>query len=254
MKLLVDIGNARFKWCVLEEDSLGLVNRAKHAGNFQSVFGVFSESLPEQLDQIVVANVAGETIGRQLAEFTTERFGRTPDFVATAAEQGGVSCAYDEPNKLGVDRWVAIIAAHSLNRGGSASVPICVIDAGTAVTIDVVSAAGQHLGGLIMAGPRLVTEMLHGGTSAIRTKQMVTGAPDGLKLFGNDTDSAVVNGCWLALSAAADRAIRVVTEKLGEPDVYVTGGDGGTLGDWLETEVQFRENLVLEGLAVISRN
>lgn len=254
MKLLIDIGNARIKWGLLDNDALVAVDRAEHQGDLRGVSSRLSKGLPAEIDEVIVANVAGDPIARELEKFVTGRYDQRPVFVATAVEQCGVRCAYAEPAKLGVDRWSAVIAAYSLTSGNHPGAPVCVVDAGTALTVDIVSGDGTHLGGLIMAGSRLVTGMLRGGTSAIDTRKLVAAPPQGLRLFGGNTDDAVVNGCWLSLSAAVDRSIAVVTDQLGPPEVYVTGGDGVILRDWMQTEAEFREDLVLEGLALIGRS
>jgi pantothenate kinase type III len=75
----------------------------------------------------------------------------------------------------------------------------------------------------------------------------------GLALLGRNTDAAVGHGAWLALSAALDRAIATVAEAIGmRPAVYLTGGDAEALQGWLETKVELRADLVLEGLGLFA--
>jgi type III pantothenate kinase len=77
-------------------------------------------------------------------------------------------------------------------------------------------------------------------------------APRGLALLGRDTATAVGHGSMLALAGALDRAVRTVAAAVGTPTVYLTGGDAPLLADWLETEVEARADLVLEGLALFA--
>jgi type III pantothenate kinase len=157
-----------------------------------------------------------------------------------------VRCAYSDPARLGVDRWVAVLAAFHAARGAA-----CVLSAGTAVTFDAVDAAGRHLGGLILAGPRLAADALERHTSNIGATAPAGAAPSGLGLLGKSTDTAVAHGTMLALAAALDRAVRTVDAALGvRSKVYVTGGDGPQLRAWLETEAELRADLVLEGLSL----
>jgi pantothenate kinase type III len=77
--------------------------------------------------------------------------------------------------------------------------------------------------------------------------------PRGLKLLGQSTAAAVGNGAWLALAAALDRATATVAQALGAaPVVYLTGGDAAALAPWLETRVEPRADLVLEGLKLFA--
>ncbi len=164
------------------------------------------------------------------------------------AEQFGVRCAYADPSRLGIDRWIAVLAAHHLAAGAA-----CVIDAGTAATFDAVDAQGRHLGGLIMPGPQLLAAALDRNTSNIGATLAAAVAPSGLDLLGKSTDAAVGNGAMLALAGALDRAVDAVETALAERStVYLTGGDAPALRGWLETEVELRADLVLEGLALFS--
>src|SRR5262249_50802807 len=155
---------------------------------------------------------------REFRELLLDCFRINPEFVVVRAEQFGVRCAYADPSRLGVDRWVAVLAAHHLAPGAA-----CVIDAGTAVTFDAVDARGQRLGGLILPGPRLLASALDRNTDAIGATHAPGARPLGLDLLGKDTDTAVGNGAMLALTGALERAIAAVERSLGErPKVYLT--------------------------------
>jgi type III pantothenate kinase len=206
----------------------------------------FAAALTERSPRIVAANVGGRAIEARVRELVAARRGAL-SLVATEAERFGVRSAYPEPSRLGVDRWVAVIAAYRAARGAA-----CVINVGTAVTFDAVDATGQHLGGLILPGAKLFATVLDRHTSDIGpTAPPTTGVPQGLDLLGRTTGAAVGNGAWLALAAALDRAAATVAQALGtRPAVYVSGGDAASLCGWLETAVEVRADLVLEGLAL----
>ena len=206
-------------------------------------------ALPASVTRVLVANVAGHDMTQRLTDIARAHLNLVPEFVATAAHAFGVRCAYADPTRLGVDRWVAVLAAHRFAAGNAA----CVIGAGTAVTFDAVDAQGQHLGGLIFAGARLAAAALHAQTSAIGATAPAGARPAGLELLGKSTDAAVGNGAMLALSAALDRAVAAVEAALGaRAKVFVTGGDGPQLRGWLETDTELRADLVLEGLALFA--
>jgi type III pantothenate kinase len=248
MQVVIDIGNTRIKWAEVEDGRLSKPASAVHRGAADRAFAALAAALPKNLSRAIVANVAGDAVGRELAELLRAGPRIVPEFVAVEAEQFGVTCAYAEPSRLGVDRWIAVLAAHHLAPGAA-----CVIDAGTAATFDAVDSRGRHLGGLIMPGPQLVAAALDRNTSDIGATLAAGVAPRGLDLLGKSTDAAVGNGAMLALAGALDRAVEAVEAALAErATVYLTGGDAHRLRGWLETEVELRADLVLEGLALFS--
>jgi type III pantothenate kinase len=247
MTVLLDIGNTRLKWATLANGELVDRGDALHRDSLGAAIAAFAAALPA-VPRIVAANVAGEQVAKQLAVLVAARPGASLTFVATSAQRFGVRCGYADPGRLGVDRWVAMIAAHRRASGA-----VCVIDAGTAVTFDAVDGSGTHLGGLIIPGARLLAAVLDRNTSDIGSTATAPAAGRGLALLGRSTDAAVGHGAWLALAAALDRAVATVARGLGEmPAVYLTGGDAEPLRDWLETPVQLRADLVLEGLALFA--
>jgi type III pantothenate kinase len=248
MQILIDIGNTRIKWARVEDGRLTNVGNAVHRDSLDRALASFAAALPPGVTRAIVANVAGDTIGRGLRDVLQDCARINPEFVVVRAEQFGVRCAYADPSRLGVDRWIAVLAAHHLAPGAA-----CVIDAGTAVTFDAVDARGQHLGGLILPGSRLLASSLDRNTSAIGKTDAPGARPTGLDLLGKSTDAAVGNGAMLALTGALERAIAAVEESLKErPKVYLTGGDAEALHGWLESDLDLRRDLVLEGLALFS--
>jgi type III pantothenate kinase len=248
MHALVDIGNTRIKWALLDGRQLAARSSAVHRDALDAALAVLNAALPRELGRVIVANVAGERVAERLRELVAARAGARVEFVATTAERFGVRCAYAEPARLGVDRWVALLAAHHAAAGAA-----CVINAGTAVTFDAVDAGGQHLGGLILPSARLIAASLDRHTSNIGATAPAAGARAGLELLGKSTDAAVGNGAMLALAAALDRAVGTVARALGtQPRVYLSGGDAAPLRGWLETSVELRADLVLEGLALFA--
>jgi len=247
MVVLVDIGNTRIKWAALERGRLVNRGNAVHRDSLEAALAAFARALPEQ-PRVIASNVAGEAVGAQLRALVTARAGASLELVATSAERFGVRCAYADPSRLGVDRWVAVLAAHHAARG-----PVCILSAGTAATFDAVDAAGMHLGGLILPGAGVLAAALDRNTSNIGRTAPAAEVARGLDLLGRTTDAAVGHGAWLALAAALDRAVATVARALGTaPVVYLTGGDAVALRGWLETRVELRADLVLEGLALFA--
>lgn len=247
MAVLVDIGNTRIKWATLADGRLVNRGSAVHRDALDAAIGAFAAALPERA-RIIAANVAGAPMARRLEALVATLPGASLELVATSAERFGVRCAYSDPSKLGVDRWIAVLAAHH-----AANAAACVIDAGTAVTFDAVAGDGAHLGGLILPGADLLAAALDRNTSDIGRTAPAPAVARGLELLGRNTDAAVGHGAWLALAAALDRAVSTVARALSAtPAVYLTGGDAVALHGWLETRVELRADLVLEGLALFA--
>ena len=248
MILVVDIGNSRIKWACATGHGLVDPGEIPHEGVSAAAFQALDQGGPPGVDRVMVVNVAGEVAGSAFAKFAQRRWGLTPQFAATAREAHGLRCGYADPSRLGADRWVALIAAYRL-AGGAA----CVIDAGTAVTLDAVDVRGHHLGGLILAGPRVIAAALDRQTSGIGETRGQPRPGRGADVLGTSTNEAVAKGAMLGLAGALDRALAAVARDLGvQPAVYITGGDAVPLSEWLETRCEYRRHLVLEGLACIA--
>ncbi|MGI9259209.1 MAG: type III pantothenate kinase [Gammaproteobacteria bacterium] len=248
MTVVLDIGNARMKWGLAEDQVVSSTDSVLHGVLEEDAIGRFISAFPGGADRVVATNVAVPSLGQRVSDAVRVAWNSEVEWVTTSRSLLGVTCAYDEPERMGSDRWVAIIAAHDASKEA-----VCVIDAGTAVTFDAVDASGQHLGGLIMAGPRLAAAALDRRTSNIGETPPSEAPAKGTAVFGRSTDAAVANGAMLALSAALSKAIEIVARELGtSPGVVLAGGEAMGLLPWLETEVQYREHLVLEGLALIA--
>jgi type III pantothenate kinase len=142
---------------------------------------------------------------------------------------------------MGVDRWLAMLGARERERG-----KLCVIDAGSALTIDIVSAAGQHEGGYIIPGAALMERALLLDTDRVRFAEEVGDdlAP------GTSTAAAVRHGIMLAQAGAVSLAI----EKAGSEPMALLfcGGTGETLMKLVDRGGQWLPDLVFEGLEAMA--
>ena len=136
--MLIDVGNTRIKWARFKNGKLRPQRAAAHEG---WKFGDFARQVFQGaagIEQIVVVSVAGPRIEKRLMTAARVTCGVTPRFIKTQRTAAGVTTRYQEPWRLGADRFVAAIGAHYLARGRSA----CVVDIGTAMTLDLVDRAG----------------------------------------------------------------------------------------------------------------
>lgn len=244
--LAIDCGNTRIKWARFES---GLPQETGSAGLHDAdAYTALGAALVDGIDRVLVANVAGPEVAAGIESTVRSRLDLAPEFVRVAPSGHGIECAYRDPATLGVDRWLAMIAARRLVDG-----PVAVVSAGTAVTFDAIDAGGRHLGGLILPGDRLMIEAVARNTSQIPVVAEAGAAEPGLDLLGRSTDVAVSHGARLALAAAVDRALATVAEALGRKVILlVTGGNANALAAWLASEARVRADLVLAGLAAVA--
>jgi len=243
--LLVDIGNSRVKWAKLERGVLGAQRAAAHAGWTAADWRAhLFDNGP--VDAVLAATVAGDASAAALTEAARIAAGVEPRFITTTCEAAGVRNGYADPLLLGVDRWLAVIGAYRRVRGA------CVVaDVGTAATIDVVAADGQHRGGFIVPGPALMVSSLVSGTSDLGARHESSGPASGAR-FAVNTRDAMEHGCRLAVAALIDRSVEEAAGGQGLPALLLTGGAAADVRPYLRCAVDCVPDLVLRGLAVLA--
>ncbi len=247
MMLLVDIGNTRVKWATCADGALSSQRAAAHAGWSATDWqrALFEGS--SGVERVVAATVAGTDTRRALESAAQAAGVRTVHFARSTPAAAGVRNAYHDPRLLGVDRWVAAIGAYHLAQGAC-----CVVDIGTAATVDAVTATGQHLGGFIVPGPALMVQSLHAGTSDLAAHTAASVAAESA-LFADNTRDAIERGCCVALAALVDRSCHELTQLSGcVPRVFCTGGAVDGVLPYVLTRHERVPDLVLRGLARIA--
>jgi len=251
-KLLIDIGNSSVKWSILMGDALGPMRRKRHVGRTETVLDSLVECVDDSIEHIAVANVAGSAVADYLTARAAAKGAPMPWFATSRALSCGVRNAYRTPSQLGVDRWAALVAAYVSSREAKDARPICVVDSGTAMTFDVVTGDGQHLGGLILSGPDALAAGLYRNTADIPMTETTSEWPGpGVQVLGKDTVTAISNAAWLAVAATVDRASAAVALDIEAPRLLLSGGNAEQLQPWLETESEIHPLLVLQGLELL---
>ena len=236
--LTIDVGNTHIKWALWRDD------RIDGSGSFS-----YSKQNPaeafealETLDpqgRIIVACVGGLGVERALESWAQGRWSVRPEFLRSTARLAGVTSAYADPAQLGVDRWAAMLGARSRYRG-----PLCIIDAGTAVTVDLLDAGGRHQGGRILPGLRMMRDALIRGAAGI-------GEADGTAVaFADNTADAVSSGTLHMLQAALLEICKSARRRLGDDmKIIITGGLSAQILSLPGMPVmQHEPDLVLAGL------
>lgn len=239
MNLLLDLGNTRLKWALAHGGEW--LARGAVAWN-EDVPAVLARAwcelpVPAQVFGASVVDAARET---RVAATVVTAFGRDVAWLRTPAAACGVRNAYAEPQRLGVDRFLTMVAARS-----AGDAPCVLAGIGTALTLDALAADGLHLGGLIAPGPRLMQQSLLGATARVRPER-----PGEVRDAADNTADAVASGCWLAAVALIERFVARMTPRLGgSPRLIIHGGDAGELLPLLTLPARHAVDSVLYGLA-----
>ncbi|WP_075186047.1 type III pantothenate kinase [Teredinibacter haidensis] len=241
MQLLLDAGNSRLKWQLVDD-------KRKHEGCCAySDLGCLAELVgATRLDRVLVSSVRGPEFDRELVLASRDQFGIEPFFAVVEQECLGLVAAYDDFRRLGVDRWLAMLAAFHREKS------VCVvIDAGTAITADFVGLGGRHQGGLIVPGVQAMTRALLSSTSAIDVKSLT---PPQTWRPGCDTLACVEQGVAAALKGLMSEVVAYTDTMAKElpsasaATIYLTGGDMALLRSWLPASAKCESDLVLQGL------
>jgi type III pantothenate kinase len=162
--------------------------------------------------------------------------------IRSEASQLGVTNAYRDPSQLGSDRWASLLAAHAFGGGHK-----LVVNAGTALTIDALTADGRFLGGLIVPGAALMRRSLDRGTAGLRLTE------GEFHDFPRATPDAITSGAIQACVGAVARLRDAMARGGTAPEAIVlSGGAAAEIADHLPIAVELRENLVLDGLVLIA--
>lgn len=237
--LLLDIGNSRAKWALIEPPQWLAEGVAQHAE---------SDTLMREWDRfpapgkVIASNVAGREWARLFSAYWQAR--NVPlHWVQAGASSCGVRNLYTQPQQLGADRWAALIGARGRTQGAC-----LVVSAGTAMTVDALNEKGEFIGGLILPGKRLMHESLAAGTHALE-KHIGQ-----ITRFPRNTDDAIASGVALALASAVHAAFRnLISTSAASPACILTGGDAEWLSNQMQIGAIIAPRLILEGLSIMAQ-
>ena len=235
-----DLGNSRLKCAALNDDgSLGVVHALEHGG--AGFVEALEALLPADAESACLASVASPALTQSVLDVLTTRFQRI-SIARSVAQFSGMRIAYTEPARMGVDRFLALLAAHARAPGAC-----LVVGVGTAITVDLLDGNGQHRGGRIAPSPRLMRNALHDAAA-----QLPAQGGDYVE-FASDTDDALASGCDGAALGLIERSLREATQRLGETPALLLHGGGAEALVAHFPQAQQAPALVLEGLALWSR-
>lgn len=249
--LTIDIGNSRVKWAQFNGDRVtahGFFSYDKR--NF--VDELIRAEMPLRNQVVWLSNVAGADI----AALVSQQLNQSPclgyQFAATRSQQCGVRNGYQRPQQLGVDRWLAMLAAFHLPQRGIDNT-LCVIDCGTALTLDVLDATGQHLGGYIAPGLATLQAMLADKAAGIDIEPARSVS---VKVPADNTLDAVARGCAQVLLGGIRQMLEDSLPASVAPCIVLTGGDAQWMRDGLSLSLEtvYEPLLVNKGLRLVARD
>jgi len=232
--LQLDVGNSAAKWRLMNDGVL--VCRGEYRQDDADSREPLQVAAATAAD-IWVASVAGDAAEAALNTLLAERATATPWYARTQGRTGPLTNSYAEPQRMGVDRWLAMLGAWQRKPG-----PQCVVDAGSALTIDLIDADGMHAGGYIIPGPTLMERALLLDTDRVRFDE-----DEDYELSpGRSTAAAVRHG----IAVAQAGAVRLVLNQLraAQPTLVFSGGAGEILMGLVDKGGQYAADLVFEGL------
>jgi len=231
-----DIGNSFCKWRLLD-----LAGQVQGSGRL-TTHEIARLSRCEQLAAAKVTTarvgcVAGITTEQKIADEVRNLWQLEAVFARTSKNWAGLTNSYSDPSKMGVDRWLACLASARRAPGEA----LCVIDCGSAITVEWLDKYGQHLGGYIVPGLRLMQQSLLQNTAQVRWQ---SAEDEWLTAPGTDTAGCVSNGCRFVYEGLAQQLAAQSGYRF-----FVTGGDGELMAQ-LIAGARWVPDLVLEGLVL----
>ncbi len=242
MKLLIDSGNSFIKWSFATDEEFinGSTCPTTSVSSLQKKWA--GDPVPAR---VIVSNVAGDSVASKLRKVVDELWQLDAEFLVSSRNCCGLVNSYNKPEQLGIDRWMAMLAAFQEKQD-----PVIVIDCGTAVTIDLVNEDGLFVGGLILPGLYTAYKSLMTDTAAV---EAVSDIKTLVSATAVSTEEGVQAGILFGLVGAIERVVREQSASIEKkPVVFITGGDAERLMPYLEIPAVFQSDLVLQGLRIYS--
>ena len=238
--LILDAGNSRLKFGWWSEGRLFGVETVAWSEDWR--WALRRALASRAAGRVVAGRIRHECTAAAMDEIVGQAHAPGLHWLSTQARGGGVVNGYRDARELGIDRWAVLVA---VVRRDPADWHL-IIDAGTAVTVDVLAPQGRHQGGAIFPGARLLQEALGKGAAGLPPADEATG-----ELPARGTAAGIASGIRYGLAGAIQRlqAEMMTSAEPVVPRVWLTGGDAHWLGPLLGGVPVHQPHLVLEGLA-----
>lgn len=235
MILLFDIGNTRAKYCTIHDENR---SRQKVIMNKQLTSSFLTKNFCDTT-KIIVASVGNEDVTNVISSWCKES-GVEYKRLVSEGKKNNVTSGYQEPSKLGIDRWLAIIGAAQIHPKKN----VLIVDAGTATTVDFLTEEGVHHGGWILAGISTLISSVLNETAFVEAKAKEKECIS----FGLTTSENVHNAAWASTVGAVNVAISQIQEQgFSHIEIVITGGNAVVLSSLVSHHNRVIEDLVFRG-------
>ncbi len=262
MILLVDAGNSRIKWSLLYKggrSEQSAQDYTQHAADIilQRLIqkNLEQSSSEKKITRILLVSVLGADFSHKVEQHC-QNLKIKLQIVRSTAKAYGVINAYDDAMLLGADRFVGLVAAHHLR----ANYHCIIVSCGTAITIDAITATGQHLGGLILPGLQSFSENLIKKSALLKTPNSAR-----TTLFATNTADAITSGSIYGLVEAINgissrmkgklletKCLGETTKKMTSVQIILCGGDAKLMHHYLSDSTQREDDWLMQGLQLIA--
>ncbi len=242
MILEIDYGNTRIKWRLLNACTLACSARGV-ATNVLELVEQLNNFKQEAIQYCRICSVHKACDNDVLTDTLLRVFKIKPVYAVSSKKLAGVVNGYKDAAKLGVDRWLALVAGY-----GQLKTSCLVFDFGTAITVDYVNAQGVHFGGCIAPGMQILQKSLN--SSAQQLAGFNVGFAEQSVIWGKDTQSAIKSGITTMVEGFTREHLRLAAAEWGcDFKIIYTGGDGQSVTS-LTANGLFDQDLVFKGLAI----
>lgn len=246
MNLLIDLGNTRIKWAYDVDGKLQNQGSAARSDLLpESMLAAWQDGPAPQ--RVVISSVVTDIYTIILNQAIQRLWGLRADYLRVKQGSFGIELVYEKPELFGIDRWLALVAAHQQVVGA-----VMFVSSGTALTIDLLTENGKHLGGVISPGIGLMQSSLIERAEGVKRGVAKESSRIANDWLGSDTHSGVDRGCLYAVTGAVEHLYtRAKLELDVSPSVIIAGGDAQCLADELGFNSSVIPNMVLQGMQIV---
>lgn len=236
MQLLIDVGNGRTKFGLATNETI--LERREHATRELSPAAIREVIQGWQFGQAVICSVVPKVVPAFREVFGSSLIELRHDAPL------GIGIRYPKPETIGPDRLANAIALAHMH-----GAPGIVIDFGTAVTFDILSADQFYIGGVIAPGLRLMTDYLHERTALLPSVDLCE--PE--TAIGQSTEGAILAGAAIGYRGMVKGILEALKKELGSPAAHVvaTGGDAAWIISGMGEDILTDPDLTLHGLRLV---